>query len=98
MGCAVGLLAAVIGAYPTASPAFPQPCRAQAAGAPQGALTAAEVRRYSSRMASGGQGLGRFAVEGLGHHCCLPWKQKATIASLSLSLAVCDTFCPLQRQ
>jgi len=36
LGCVVGLLAAVLGAHPTASPVYPQPCLVQAAGAPAG--------------------------------------------------------------
>lgn len=41
--CAVGPPAAILAALPTASPVFPQPCLAQAPGALQGVLTAAEV-------------------------------------------------------
>lgn len=56
-------------------------------------LTAAEVRIHCPKVTDGEKGVGRFAVEGLGHHCCLPWKQ----SDHSLSLSVLQFVTPSAR-
>lgn len=49
MGCAVGLRA-VLDAYPKTLSMFTLPCLTQAAGAPQGALAAAEVSGVGTQL------------------------------------------------
>lgn len=77
MACAVGLLAAVLGAQPTASPVFPWLFLAQAAR--KGAPAAAE--EHGLWAADGEQGLGVFVAEAL---LCLPLGQRRIVVFLSI--------------
>lgn len=97
LDCAMGFGAAVIGAHPTATAVFPQPCLAQAAGAMQGVLAAVEQFRDLAL----GQPVGGKCWGGVGWEIgvsLLPAQGIASDCGLSLSLlhfvtppALCST-------
>lgn len=93
--CAVGPPAAILAALPTASPVFPQPCLAQAPGALQGVLTAAEVNGVGTQPQGTRAGLNYSDIAAEASTAACP-RDRVTMASLSL--AVCNTSCPLQHQ
>lgn len=93
--CAVGPPAAILAALPTASPVFPQPCLAQAPGALQGVLTAAEVNGVGTQPQGTRAGLNYSDIAAEASTAACP-RDRVTMASLSL--AVCNTSCLLQHQ